>query len=111
MKSGSIGKSVFTFHFAEYGFATYLYFASMTQELQQFLNKLSMIAVAMDFIPLPASFGMIMLAFTVLAGLSIVLGMVISKLVPLRCVRISSGLLLVFGVVFIWSAVSGVEPF
>jgi putative Ca2+/H+ antiporter (TMEM165/GDT1 family) len=54
----------------------------------------------------------VMLAFTVLAGLAVVLGMAISKYVPLRYVRIGSGLLFVmFGILFIWSAVSGVKLF
>jgi putative Ca2+/H+ antiporter (TMEM165/GDT1 family) len=54
----------------------------------------------------------VMLAFTVLAGLAVVLGMTISKYVPLRYVRIGSGLLfIVFGVLFIWSAVTGVKLF
>jgi len=54
----------------------------------------------------------VMLALAVLAGLAVVLGMAISKYVPLRYVRIGSGLLfIVFGVIFIWSAVSGVRLF
>jgi putative Ca2+/H+ antiporter (TMEM165/GDT1 family) len=48
----------------------------------------------------------------VLAGFGVMLGMAISRYVPLRYVRIGSGLLfIVFGVTFIWSAVSGIKLF
>jgi putative Ca2+/H+ antiporter (TMEM165/GDT1 family) len=54
----------------------------------------------------------VMLAFAVLAGFGVMLGMAISRYVPLRYVRIGSGLLfIVFGVTFIWSAVSGIKLF
>lgn len=54
----------------------------------------------------------VMLAFAVLAGFGVMLGIAISKYVPLRYVRICSGLLFIlFGVVFIWSAVSGIKLF
>jgi putative Ca2+/H+ antiporter (TMEM165/GDT1 family) len=52
------------------------------------------------------------LAFVVLVGFGVALGMAISRVIPLRYVRIGSGLLfIVFGVLFIWSAVSGVKLF
>lgn len=54
----------------------------------------------------------VMLAFAVLAGFGVMLGMAISRYVPLRYVRIGSGLLfIVFGVTFIWSAASGIKLF
>lgn len=54
----------------------------------------------------------VMLAFTLLTVLGVLLGTVISKRVPLRYVRIGSGLLFIaFGVLFIWNALSGNKPF
>jgi len=75
-------------------------------------TQLASISLAAEYdAPLMVFVG-VMLAFTVLAGLAVVLGMAISKYVPLRYVRIGSGLLfIVFGVLFIWSAVSGVKLF
>lgn len=54
----------------------------------------------------------VMLAFVVLTTLGVVLGAAISRWVPLKYVRIGSGLLfIVFGVLFIWSAMSGTKLF
>jgi putative Ca2+/H+ antiporter (TMEM165/GDT1 family) len=54
----------------------------------------------------------VMLAFAELTTLGVVLGAAISRWVPLKYVRIGSGLLfIVFGVLFIWSAVSGTKLF
>ncbi len=73
-------------------------------------TQLASISLAAEYdAPLMVFVG-VMLAFTILVGLAVVLGMAISKYVPLRYVRIGSGLLfIVFGVLFIWSAVSGVK--
>jgi putative Ca2+/H+ antiporter (TMEM165/GDT1 family) len=52
----------------------------------------------------------VMLAFVVLTTLGVVLGAALSRWVPLKYVRIGSGLLfIVFGVLFIWSAISGTQ--
>lgn len=54
----------------------------------------------------------VMLAFAVLTALSVVLGAAISRWVPLKYVRIGSGLLfIVFGILFIWSAMNGTKLF
>jgi putative Ca2+/H+ antiporter (TMEM165/GDT1 family) len=54
----------------------------------------------------------VMLAFAVLTTLGVVLGAAISRWVPLKYVRIGSGLLfIVFGILFIWSAMSGTKLF
>lgn len=75
-------------------------------------TQLASISLAAEYdAPIMVFIG-VMLAFTVLAGLGVVLGTVISRLVPLRYVRIGSGLpFIVFGVLFVWSAVSGVKLF
>jgi len=75
-------------------------------------TQLASISLAAEYdAPVMVFFG-VMLAFAVLAGLGVVLGMAISRWVPIRYVRIGSGLLfIVFGVLFIWSAVAGVKLF
>jgi putative Ca2+/H+ antiporter (TMEM165/GDT1 family) len=75
-------------------------------------TQLASISLAAEYDAPVMVFVGVMLAFTVLAGLGVVLGMAISNFVPLRYVRIGSGLLfIVFGVLFIWSALSGVKLF
>ena len=75
-------------------------------------TQLASISLAAEYQAPVLVFIGVMLAFVVLAGLGVILGMAISKYVPLRYVRIGSGLLfIVFGVMFIWSAVSGIKLF
>jgi len=75
-------------------------------------TQLASISLAAEYDAPVMVFVGVMLAFTVLAGLGVVLGMSISNFVPLRYVRIGSGLLfIVFGVLSIWSALSGVKLF
>ena len=75
-------------------------------------TQLASISLAAEYQAPVLVFIGVMLAFIVLAGLGVILGMAISKYVPLRYVRIGSGLLfIVFGVMFIWSALSGVRLF
>ncbi len=75
-------------------------------------TQLASISLAAEYdAPLMVFVG-VMLAFAVLVGLGVVLGRAISKYVPMRYVKIGSGLLfIIFGVLFIWSAVSGVRLF
>jgi len=75
-------------------------------------TQLASISLAAEYQAPVLVFIGVMLAFVVLAGLGVILGMAISRYVPLRYVRIGSGLLfIVFGVMFIWSAVSGIKLF
>ena len=75
-------------------------------------TQLASISLAAEYQAPVLVFIGVMLAFVVLAGLGVILGMAISKYVPLRYVRIGSGLLfIVFGVMFIWSAVNGIKLF
>ncbi len=75
-------------------------------------TQLASISLAAEYNAPVLVFVGVMLAFMVLAGLGVMLGMSISKYVPLRYVRIGSGLLfMLFGVVFIWGAVTGIKLF
>ena len=75
-------------------------------------TQLASISLAAEYQAPVLVFIGVMLAFVVLAGLGVILGMAISRYVPLKYVRIGSGLLfIVFGVMFIWGAVSGVKLF
>ena len=75
-------------------------------------TQLASISLAAEYNAPILVFVGVMLAFAVLAGFGVMLGMAISRYVPLRYVRIGSGLLfIVFGVMFIWSAVSGIKLF
>jgi putative Ca2+/H+ antiporter (TMEM165/GDT1 family) len=75
-------------------------------------TQLASISLAAEYNAPILVFVGVMLAFAVLAGFGVMLGMAISRYVPLRYVRIGSGLLfIVFGVTFIWSAVSGIKLF
>jgi putative Ca2+/H+ antiporter (TMEM165/GDT1 family) len=75
-------------------------------------TQLASISLAAEYNAPIMVFVGVTLAFVVLVGFGVALGMAISKYVPLRYVRIGSGLLfIVFGVLFIWSAVSGVKLF
>ena len=75
-------------------------------------TQLASISLAAEYNAPIMVFVGVTLAFAVLTGLGVILGTAISRLVPLRYVRTGSGLLfIVFGVLFIWSAVSGVKLF
>jgi len=75
-------------------------------------TQLASISLAAEYNAPILVFVGVMLAFAVLAGFGVMLGIAISEYVPLRYVRIGSGLLFIaFGVMFIWSAVSGVKLF
>ena len=75
-------------------------------------TQLACISLAAEYEAPVLVFAGVMLAFVVLVGLGVILGVAISRYVPLRYVRIGSGLLFImFGVMFIWSAASGVKLF
>jgi putative Ca2+/H+ antiporter (TMEM165/GDT1 family) len=75
-------------------------------------TQLAVVSLAAEYDAPILVFAGVMLAFAALTGLGVVLGSAISKRVPLKYVRIGSGLLfIVFGVLFIWSALSGTKLF
>jgi len=75
-------------------------------------TQLAVVSLAAEYDAPILVFVGVMLAFAALTGLGVVLGSAISKRVPLKYVRIGSGLLfIVFGVLFIWSALSGTKLF
>jgi len=75
-------------------------------------TQLAVIALAAEYEAPTLVFLGVMLAFTVLTGLAVTLGAALSRLVPIRYVKIGASLLFVlFGVLFLWSAVSGTKLF
>ncbi len=75
-------------------------------------TQLAVVSLAAEYQAPALVFVGVMLAFAALTGLGVILGATISKWVPLKYVRIGSGLLfIIFGVLFIWSAASGVKLF
>ncbi len=75
-------------------------------------TQLAVVSLSAEYDAPVMVFGGVMLAFFVLTALGIVLGATISRLVPLKYVRIGSGLIfMIFGVLFIWSAMSGTKVF
>jgi len=75
-------------------------------------TQLAVVSLAAEYDAPVLVFGGVMLAFTVLTGLAVALGAAISKWIPLKYVRIGSGLLFaLFGALFIWSALSGAKLF
>jgi len=75
-------------------------------------TQLAVIALAAEYEAPVLVFLGVMLAFTVLTGLGVTLGVAISRFVPLRYVKIgASFLFILFGAVFLWSAISGTKLF
>jgi len=75
-------------------------------------TQLAVVSLAAEYDAPILVFAGVMLAFTALTGLGVALGSVISERVALKYVRIGSGLVfMVFGVLFIWSAVTGTRLF
>jgi len=73
-------------------------------------TQLAVVSLAAEYDSPLLVFVGVMLAFAALTGLGVTLGVAISRRVPLKYVRICSGLLFIlFGVLFIWSAVSGIQ--
>jgi len=73
-------------------------------------TQLAVVSLAAEYDSPLLVFVGVMLAFAALTGLGVTLGVAISRRVPLKYVRIGSGLLFIlFGVLFIWSAVSGIQ--
>jgi len=71
-------------------------------------TQLSVIALAAEYKAPVMVFAGIMLALVLLTAISIAVGMVISRLVPMKYVKIGSSLVfIVFGVLFLWGAVMG----
>ena len=75
-------------------------------------TQLAVISLAAEYeAPLLVFVG-VMLAFLALTGLSVLVGTALSRWIPIKYIRIGSGLLfIVFGVLFIWSALSGTKLF
>jgi len=75
-------------------------------------TQLAVVSLAAEYNAPALVFVGVMLAFTILTGLGVTLGAVVSRWVPLEYVRIGSGLLfIVFGILFIWSAMNGTGLF
>ena len=73
-------------------------------------TQLAVVSLAAEYDSPLLVFVGVMLAFAALTGLGVTLGVAISRRVPLKYVRIGSGsLFILFGVLFIWSAVSGIK--
>src|SRR3990170_1226810 len=75
-------------------------------------TQLAVVSLAAEYdAPLLVFVG-VMLAFAALTALGVLLGTTISRWVPLKYVRIGSGLLfIVFGLLFIWSSLTGNKVF
>jgi len=75
-------------------------------------TQLAVVSLAAEYDAPALVFVGVMLAFTVLTGLGVTLGVAVSRWVPLKYVRIGSGLLfIIFGILFIWSAMNGTSLF
>jgi len=75
-------------------------------------TQLAVISLAAEYDAPILVFVGVMLAFVALTGLSVLVGAALSRWVPMRYIRIGSGLLfLLFGVLFIWSALGGTKLF